>query len=345
MFNVFGDPTPGPRHFENFNSCGFPWAKTVDTFVDVASVDSYRMSMQLSREGIIAGPSSGQALKGILDYVGRLKGTGELVQLADPLTGEVSCVFTCSDLPYQYLPMYFQKLGPEEFPSIQNEVCFTPFVAVPNCNSNPSQILLQCDQFKHDERWILDPAAAERLMRCKSTSAASYNKETASVSEVTLEPVPDSSLKGSYAPRPTTRSSIFRSCLGSLLKSHHPRAIHPPALSSGPLVLDLRSKAAFKAQHIHGSVNTPLDTLTRDLADGDLFGDPDAVFKAWNSIQALFDGREMMKLLEGAKRGRRAVVMVCYDGDASRLATATLRDRGLEAFSVQGGFAGCLGCL
>jgi hypothetical protein len=131
VFNVFGDPTPGPRHFENFNSCGFPWAKTVDTFVDVASVDSYRMSMQLSREGIIAGPSSGQALKGILDYVGRLKDNGELVQLADPATGEISCVFTCSDLPYQYLPMYFQKLKPEEFPSIQNEVSPTPFPLPP----------------------------------------------------------------------------------------------------------------------------------------------------------------------------------------------------------------------
>lgn len=81
------------------------------------------MSMRLSREGLIAGPSSGQALKGLLDYISQLKQTDELSQLADPATGEVSCVFTCSDLPYQYLPMYFQKLGPEEFPSIQNKVC------------------------------------------------------------------------------------------------------------------------------------------------------------------------------------------------------------------------------
>lgn len=122
MFNVFGDPTPGPRHYENFNSCGFPWTETVDTFVDVPSVESFRMSMRLSREGIIAGPSSGQALKGLLDYLGRMKEMGKLKSLADPGTGEVSCVFTCSDLPYQYLSMYFQKLGPEEFPAIQNEV-------------------------------------------------------------------------------------------------------------------------------------------------------------------------------------------------------------------------------
>jgi cysteine synthase len=122
VFNVFGDPTPGPRHFEGFNSCGFPWAQTVDDFVEVASVDSYRASMHLSREGLIAGPSSGQALRGLLDYIGRLKKTGELGQLADSKTGEVSCVFTCSDLPYQYLAGYFQKLDEEEFPPIQNKV-------------------------------------------------------------------------------------------------------------------------------------------------------------------------------------------------------------------------------
>jgi cysteine synthase len=122
VFNVFGDPTPGPRHFLGFNSCGFPWKDTVDAFVEVASADSYRMSMQLSREGLIAGPSSGEALRGLLDYIGQIKEAGELAQLADDDTGEVSCVFICCDLPYQYLPGYFQKLGADEFPPIENEV-------------------------------------------------------------------------------------------------------------------------------------------------------------------------------------------------------------------------------
>lgn len=122
VFNVFGDETPGPRNFEGFNSCGFPWGELLDTFVDVASVDSYRMSMHLSREGLICGPSSGQALQGVLDYIGQLKKVGGLAQLSDEITGEVSCVFTMSDLPYQYLAQYFQKLGEEEFPPIQNKV-------------------------------------------------------------------------------------------------------------------------------------------------------------------------------------------------------------------------------
>jgi hypothetical protein len=80
------------------------------------------MSMRLSREGLIAGPSSGEALQGLLGYIEGVKAAGKLSELADPVTGEVSCVFTCSDLPYQYLDSYFTKLGENEFPPIHNEV-------------------------------------------------------------------------------------------------------------------------------------------------------------------------------------------------------------------------------
>jgi cysteine synthase len=72
----------------------------VDTSIEVASADAYRMSMHLSREGLVAGPSSGEALRSLLGYVGRAKEKGELSQLADAETGEVLCVFICSDVPY-----------------------------------------------------------------------------------------------------------------------------------------------------------------------------------------------------------------------------------------------------
>ena len=89
---------------------------------EVSSESSYRMSMRLCREGLIAGPSSGEALQGLLDYIGECKSNGMLSDLADAETGDISCVFTCSDLPYQYLDGYFAKLGQDEFPPIQNEV-------------------------------------------------------------------------------------------------------------------------------------------------------------------------------------------------------------------------------
>ncbi|MBE3050208.1 hypothetical protein IMZ48_48470 [Candidatus Bathyarchaeota archaeon] len=122
VFNVFGDPTPGPRHFYGFHTCGFPWKGVVDARVEVASADAYRMSMQLSREGLIAGPSSGEALQGLLQYISQAKEEGRLEELMDDSTGEIACVFTCCDLPYQYLAGYFEKLGADEFPPIKDEV-------------------------------------------------------------------------------------------------------------------------------------------------------------------------------------------------------------------------------
>ncbi|KAH7386046.1 cysteine synthase [Pyrenochaeta sp. MPI-SDFR-AT-0127] len=140
VFNVAGDPTPGPRYYDGFQSSSFPWQETIDSRVEVSSASAYRMSMRLSREGIICGPSSGEALQGLLQYLTDLKRSGKLGDLVDQETNEISCVFTCSDLPYQYLSTYFEKLGTDEFPTIENEVT------------------------KHDLRWILDSDKALELL-------------------------------------------------------------------------------------------------------------------------------------------------------------------------------------
>jgi cysteine synthase A len=78
--------------------------------------------MQLLREGIIAGPSTGEASHGLFKYLTKPKDAGKLQELADLQIGDISCVFICCDLPYQYMDGYFQKLGENEFPPILNEV-------------------------------------------------------------------------------------------------------------------------------------------------------------------------------------------------------------------------------
>ena len=74
------------------------------------------------------------------------------------------------------------------------------------------------------------------------------------------------------------------------------------------------------------------------MAGGDLFGDPHAVFSVWNGIQSLFSAPAVSKTLKSAQIQQLPVLVVCYDGDASRLATSSLRHRGVEASSVKGGF-------
>ncbi|KAK7414831.1 hypothetical protein QQX98_006346 [Neonectria punicea] len=325
VFNVFGDPTPGPRHFHGFHTSGFPWQGTVDSRVEVASVDSYRMSMRLSREGLIAGPSSGQALQGLLEYITQLKQAGGLTELRDEKTGEISCVFPCSDFPYQYLPTYFQKLGTDEFPPIENE------------------ILLQCDQAKHDERWIVDAQSTAVILfgtvRTESgdqTAAPSLESVIGSQKDPPVYRVTHKRRNPicSWIPR---LLSLFIPSLGQGEPSCCPS--HLPAQKfSLTLVLDLRSTTAFKARHLPGSFLMALDGLRPELAKGDLFGDANAVHLIWTQIQSTFDRQPASRLLKLAHENRQAVALVCYNGDASRLGVSTLRSRGIEAFSVEGGF-------
>ena len=119
--NAKGDPVPGPRPFPLFEYVNFPWRDVVDTVDEISSYDSYYLSMQLSREGLICGPSSGMTLKALYNFLHTHRDRGSLLSLAGP-DGTVSCVFMCCDLPYQYLDDYFVKLGEENFCPIMNKV-------------------------------------------------------------------------------------------------------------------------------------------------------------------------------------------------------------------------------
>ncbi|PHH86919.1 hypothetical protein CDD83_9578 [Cordyceps sp. RAO-2017] len=115
-----GDRVPGPREYSLMSEVRFPYKSAVDAWEEVGSKDSYALSLDLTRQGIVCGPSSGFTLGGLLQRIEKKKQDGTLSQLAGP-DGEVNCVFMCCDLPYQYLNEYFEKLGPDKFKPIRNE--------------------------------------------------------------------------------------------------------------------------------------------------------------------------------------------------------------------------------
>lgn len=118
-----GDRVPGPRSFALLRPVEFPWESSVDSIEEVGSIDSYTLSLQMCREGLACGPSSGFNLKGLFQHIEKCKANGTLSQLAGH-DGLVNCVFLCCDLPYQYIQEYFDKLGPEMFHPIHNKVSF-----------------------------------------------------------------------------------------------------------------------------------------------------------------------------------------------------------------------------
>jgi cysteine synthase len=120
--NVESDLVPGPREKPMHETSPFPWKDVVDFIEIVSSADSYRVSLRLSREGLITGPSTGMTLQGLFDFLKKEKDNGNLKSYADPATGDISCVFVCCDLPQKHVDTYFKKLSPEEFHPIVNEV-------------------------------------------------------------------------------------------------------------------------------------------------------------------------------------------------------------------------------
>ena len=112
---------PGVRTDKLLKLVGFDWQEHVDSIERVDTTVSYRLSMELSRQGIVVGPSSGLALAGLLQYLTELKQNNKIEDLRDNQGDDVVCVFLCPDGPLPYLDEYFKYLDSSHFPSIQNE--------------------------------------------------------------------------------------------------------------------------------------------------------------------------------------------------------------------------------
>lgn len=111
---------PGPRTEKLLNLIGFDWRSHLDHIEEAETAESYRLSMEMSRLGLLAGPSSGLGLSGLLQHLQKVKDSGRLEALRNT-DGEVRCVFICCDGPLAYLDEYSRYVAPEHFPSIRNK--------------------------------------------------------------------------------------------------------------------------------------------------------------------------------------------------------------------------------
>jgi len=112
---------PGVRTEKLLKLVGFDWQKHIDQIEPVETAQSYRLSIEMSRGGIIVGPSAGLALAGLLQYLEGLKAKDGLDKLRNKKSGDIVCVFPCPDGPLPYMDEYFKYVDRSHFPSIQNE--------------------------------------------------------------------------------------------------------------------------------------------------------------------------------------------------------------------------------
>jgi cysteine synthase len=102
---------PGVRSCETLKEVSFDWKNEVPRRVPAATKESYKKSLDLCRLGLLAGPSSGFALAGLLRFLEQEKDL-------DPFRnddGEVLATFVCCDTPFPYLDKYSTILDPADF--------------------------------------------------------------------------------------------------------------------------------------------------------------------------------------------------------------------------------------
>lgn len=114
------NPVPGVRTPNLLREIAFDWKQATDHLEEVGTKESFKKSLELCRGGIVAGPSAGFALQGLLQFLSKQKEQHRFDGVKNE-DGEVVAVFICPDSPFPYIDEYFEYLDASHFPGIEHE--------------------------------------------------------------------------------------------------------------------------------------------------------------------------------------------------------------------------------
>jgi cysteine synthase len=109
-----GQAVPGVRSEARLGEIRFDWHAGIHP-VEVAAKDSYRASLKLIRNGLLAGPSSGFALTGLLRFLEAAREDPARWRALHNEAGDLVATFLCGDTPHLYIDKYSTILDAEDF--------------------------------------------------------------------------------------------------------------------------------------------------------------------------------------------------------------------------------------
>ncbi|GAC93444.1 cysteine synthase [Pseudozyma hubeiensis SY62] len=310
-----GDKIPGPRPRELLEPVDFPWKPLVDSVEDVVSKDSYTLSMQLCRYGIVCGPSSGFSLQGLFQVLERRKRQGTLAALRQQNDGKpIQAVFLCCDLPFQYVDEYFTKCDADMFPPIVNEHLF------------------KVDQYAYSTSWILDVASAQTMLVYPRFAAqAAATQPLPSPSDFSSDPSESDSDTSTPASPGLLRPAIIDLRSRAEFAAGHLAHARNIPLSS----LNADDPSPYQDAVL---LATQFTELNKRFVE-----QPRVEHQCPGNGVAELNQLELAEMLECLRRSEREVLVVDYDGETARLAVSVLRHAGVKAYSVVGGWGALKG--
>lgn len=117
IVRVPNNPVPGVRTHNGLREVGLAWGSVAtEQPVAINERDSYAHSLQLIRAGLLVGPSAGFAYAGALRQLERMVEIGDI----EVLRGR-HVVFIAPDSMFPYVDEYFEVLGADAFPAINDQ--------------------------------------------------------------------------------------------------------------------------------------------------------------------------------------------------------------------------------
>lgn len=98
-------------------------------------------------------------------------------------------------------------------------------------------------------------------------------------------------------------------------------------------VVDIRSPDDFAKEALPGAQNFPFSSVKAGIASP--FDDVVVLEDQWTEMKELV---ELVPVGHTLTEGEGPLLTICYDGESARLLTSILRARGVEAYSIKGGY-------
>jgi rhodanese-related sulfurtransferase len=116
--------------------------------------------------------------------------------------------------------------------------------------------------------------------------------------------------------------------------------VGPVQCLSDWVIIDLRNTEDFEAGHLPDALNLPLQSLA--AGNSSPFFDSRVLEEQWRELESLFGTANMdfSSYLKEVESSNCSVMLICYGGDTSRVATSVFRARNIQASSISGGMLG-----